>query len=117
MNFVSCSKMLLRSKFITQIFYPQDNLCVIYHFTFFFKKSFVCLLHQFRNKFKINRYPSLPITPKGVMNEIHYHIFYQYITSDNVNFLDLWSGRPQGFAPTDKSIPQMNFPTITNYAL
>ena len=40
-------------------------------------------------KYKINRYPSLPITPKGVMNEIHYHIFYQYITSDNVIFLDL----------------------------
>jgi len=75
MNFVSCSQMLLCPKIITQIFYPQDNLCVIWHFTFFFKKSFVCLLHQFRNKFKINRYPSLPITPKGVMNEIHHHIF------------------------------------------
>lgn len=28
--------------------------------------------------------------------------FYQYITSDNVIFLDLWFGRPQEFAPTDK---------------
>ena len=58
----------------------------------------------------------IPITPKGVMNEIHYHIFYQYITSDNVIFLDLWSGRPQGIAPTDKS-HQMYFPTIMYSAL
>ena len=27
------------------------------------------------------------------------------------------SGRPQGFAPTVINIPQMDFPTITNYAL
>lgn len=26
----------------------------------------------------------IPITPKGVMNEIHHHIFYQYVTSDDV---------------------------------
>lgn len=58
----------------------------------------------------------IPITPKGVMNEIHYHIFYQYITSDNVIFLDLWSGRPQGIAPTDKS-HQMYFQTIMHYEL
>ena len=62
-----------------------------------------------------NKTIAFSITPKGVMNEIHHHIFYQYVTSDDVIFLDLWS--PQGFAPTDKSIPWTYFPTITNYAL
>ncbi len=72
---------------------------------------FVCFLHQFRNKFKINRYPSLPITPKGVMNEIHHHIFYQYVTSG-----DVIGGRPQGIAPTDKT-HQMYIVTIMQSAL
>ena len=49
-----------------------------------------------------NKTIAFPITPKGVMNEIHHHIFYQYVTSDDVIFLDLWSGRPQGIAPTNK---------------
>ena len=34
-------------------------------------------------KYKINRYPSLPITPKGVMKSIII-FFYQYVTSDDV---------------------------------
>lgn len=63
-----------------------------------------------------NKTIAFSITPKGVMNEIHHHIFYQYVTSDDVIFLDLWFGRPQGIAPTDK-YHQMHFPTITHYAL
>jgi hypothetical protein len=31
-----------------------------------------------------NKTIAFSITPKGVMNEIHHHIFYQYITSDDV---------------------------------
>ena len=63
-----------------------------------------------------NKTIAFPITPKGVMNEIHHHIFYQYITSDDVIFGDLWSGRPQGIAPTDK-FHQMYIVTIMQSAL
>lgn len=67
-------------------------------------------------KFKINRYPSLPITPKGVMNEIHHHIFYQYITSDDV-IVGICGLDDHKGSPLRIKSHQMYFPTIMHYAL
>ena len=57
----------------------------------------------------------IPITPKGVMNEIHHHIFYQYVTSDDVIVGICGLGDHKGSPLRIKSIPQMDFPTIMHY--
>lgn len=63
-----------------------------------------------------NKTIAFPITPKGVMNEIHHHIFYQYITSDDVIVGICGLGDHKGSTLRVKS-HQKYFPTITNYAL
>ena len=43
-----------------------------------------------------NKTIAFSITPKGVMNEIHHHIFYQYVTSDDVIFWIYGQGDHKG---------------------
>jgi len=59
---------------------------------------------------------AFPITPKGVMNEIHHHIFLPICNVWRRNWGCLWFGRPQGIAPTDKS-HQMYIVTIMHSVL
>lgn len=63
-----------------------------------------------------NKTIAFSITPKGVMNEIHHHIFLSICNVWRRNCGYLWSGRPQGIAPTDK-YHQMYFVTIMHSAL
>jgi hypothetical protein len=64
-----------------------------------------------------NKTIAFSITPKGVMNEIHHHIFYQYVTSDDVIFWIYGQGDHKGSPLLSKPISQMYFPTIMHSAL